>query len=402
MKRTDAFFALLVAIFNLALIALGLGWLIKGALFNFEEFIQGFLGFALVVGCLTALVVAASNVFPKLAEFLEWLNEKSKEKSFFTWHQRHASLIFLSVMLAPLIYTASDVGLSSLLSRLNWDLDKFNLLNSHIKISIILYEVTLGLVIGVVLNFFKNSLAKDKSLQDISDEYASYGLIAKISIAFAVMVCLSLDLMVSDAALLRYRFSEEGKFLLSAIALAVAYSYLKKNDGVDVFESKSYALRLIPILAITYLVISPSSLESHYSSIRASLTETSNEKMQKQLYDALKKNSYDSIVLTERELMTDVNPYRYMPFMDAKGNLEIKITHECTPQAIYFYSYFTNSNYYDLIKDEVAHLERLGSYTDEVKQSCFKELNTVWAQKRSLAMKSVFVNACTQRLIACN
>ena len=88
--------------------------------------------------------------------------------------------------------------------------------------------------------------------------------------------------------------------------------------------------------------------------------------------------------------------------MDAKGNLEIKITHECTPQAIYFYSYFTNSNYYDLIKDEVAHLERLGSYTDEVKQSCFKELNTVWAQKRSLAMKSVFVNACTQRLIACN
>ena len=90
-----------------------------------------------------------------------------------------------------------------------------------------------------------------------------------------------------------------------------------------------------------------------------------------------------------------------MPYIDKDKNMQRFVDFQCVPQAIYLFSRFTNSDYYDLTKAEVALIERLGSYTDEVKQQCYQQLNQTWFQERSLAIKRVFINSCNQRLLAC-
>jgi hypothetical protein len=400
MKRTEAVFSLLVVVVQFLFLAFLVGSLVKLVLFDFFAFIKGFLGFGFIVGCLIGVLIVGTFFFTKIVEFLELINEKSKQEIQSSWHYKHSTLIFFSVLFSTLIYAVIDEGLGNSINRIGDVFSSFQSLNSHIKISIILYEMTLGLALGVVLNFFKEALFKDKPLEDIKEDYATLGVIGKVAIPFALMILLSLDLMVSDAALQKFRFTEQGKFLLANIALVVAYIYLKKQDGVDLNEKQNKnAFVVISLLTLAYLMISPSSVEHHYSSIREALTERREDELQKKLKESLKKVAYDSIVLTERELMTEVQPYRYLPTVDAKGNFEIKVKYECIPQAIYLYSSFTNSNYYDLIKDEVANLERLSSYTDEDKQACFKELNTVSVQRRSQVIKSVLINACNQRLI---
>ena len=400
MNRNIGFFAIFLVFFYGVLMIVAGGALVKWMLFDFVSFIKVFLGFAFLIGCMTGVIFVLGIALPKMAELIGWVNEKTKEKNQFSWHHKYAMLIFICVVSTPLIYTVINKGFDYSMFRLGRDFKIFHSLNFHVKFSIILYELILGLFIGLVLNIFK----AEKSIEEIKAEYRNFGLIEKFAVSLALMIFLLLDLTVSDAAL--FGFSDEGKFLLSILSVTVAYWYIKMSDGIEQSDAKrSYAAKLIPLLVVVYLIIAPSSIESHYSLIRAALTEKNDEKMQQKLLESLKRSAYDAFVLTERDVMTQVEPYRYMPTLDEAGNVVIKVTHECTPEAIYHYSHFTNSNYYDLIKDEVASLERLsrstGAYTDEVKQACFKELNTVWVQRRSQAMKAVFSTACNQKLIAC-
>jgi hypothetical protein len=401
MKKNNIFAALFVVVVNFALIALLFGGIVKLALEDFYGLLKGFTSFAVITLGLFAILILVSIIFNKFTNLVKGVNEITQKGFLSEWHQKNWFLVFLFVLMTPIIYVLSDEGISYFFHELHMNFESFQQLNAHVRLSILMYVGIVGLLIGVIIKVFKNVYFADKKISNFFENYSRIGLVPNVGIAISLTVALlmSHDLMSTELAV-RY-FHKTTIYILSLVSLFICYLYLCINDNTQSIIKSNFVTKLIPLLFIAYIVISPKSESSHYSEMRTALEENETEKLQSKLYEAIKKASYDSMRFSERSIVSNVEPYKYMPYLDKDKTIKRFVDFECVPQAIYLFSNFTNSNYYDLIKAKVTIVEGLGSYTDEIKQQCFNQLNQTWFQSRSLAIKTVFINSCNQRLIAC-
>ena len=401
MKKNSVYLALFVAFISFAFVALLFGGIVKLALDDFYGLLKGFIGFAVFALGFIAILILSSFLINKFTELVSGINETTQNGFLDEWHQKNWFIVFIFALFTPIIYSLLNEGASYFLHELYMNYVSFQNLNAHVKISILMYAVIVGLLIGVVLEVFKNVYFADKSISEILEKYSRIGLIPNVVIAIFLSVALlmSYELMSTELAV-RY-FHKTTIYILSLVSLFISYLYLFINDAKQSSEKSYIIAKMLPLLFIAYIVISPKSESSHYSEMRTALEENETAKLQSKLYEAIKNASYDSMRFSERSIVTHVEPYKYMPYIDKDKNMQRFVDFQCVPQAIYLFSRFTNSDYYDLTKAEVALIERLGSYTDEVKQQCYQQLNQTWFQERSLAIKRVFINSCNQRLLAC-
>ena len=309
------------------------------------------------------------------------------------WHQKHWKIFLYATLLVPyLIGVISDGGIQYSYSQIAFDFVYLSNLHAHVKFSLFVYLLIVGLVTTVLLNVY----FKDNTWEDLEGKYAELGLALKIGVLVLIVIYEAMVVFLHGMKISLYFGSTS--IILGSLPLLFSYVYLKYRDSTrDALDDSISLIKLTSIFFIIFIIIKPHSIESAYEEMRDSLKNIDDSKMQKLFHEAIKRTSYDSIIVSEREIMLSVQPYNYK-LTNSKINPVGSI---CQPHALYLYSKFTNSDYYDVVKLLSATNARIGSNMDKDAKECFDELNNNWFQQRSLAIKTVFINSCNQRLIAC-